>query len=228
MKLLLTSAGLGNTTIVTALERLLGKPMSEATLMYVPTALHATPGGAAYAWRMLDAVRPADWSEVGILELTALPDIPADRWLPDLEAADAIAVGGGNTPYLSHWFQRSGFAQILPGLLHRAVYIGISAGSMVAGSNLRIEPDRLARDGVYDDDLYADAAPPGAGSDGTLRLVDLAVRPHLDSPEFPNVTADRIARLAEGPTYAIDDASAVVVDGETITVASEGRWRYFG
>ncbi len=57
--------------------------------------------------------------------------------------------------------------------------------------------------------------------------MDVAVRPHLDSPEFPNATADRIAELAEGPTYAIDDAGAVVVDGETVTVASEGRWRYF-
>jgi dipeptidase E len=82
MKLLLTSFGLANATIVAALERLLGKPIGEATVMYVPTALHATPGGVAYAWRMLDAVRPADWADVGILELTALPDIPSDRWLP--------------------------------------------------------------------------------------------------------------------------------------------------
>jgi dipeptidase E len=227
VKLLLTSFGLANATIIAALERLLGKPMGEATVMYVPTALHATPGGVAYAGRMLDTVRPADWAQFGILELTALPDISADRWLPGLEAADAIAVGGGNTPYLSYWFQRSGFAQMLPGLLHRAVYVGISAGSMVVGSHLRIDRDRLARDGVYEDDLYADAAPLGVGSDGTLGLVDLAVRPHFNSPDFPGATADRIAELAEGRTYAIDDASAVVADGNTVTVASEGSWRYF-
>ncbi|MBD0323520.1 MAG: Type 1 glutamine amidotransferase-like domain-containing protein, partial [Aldersonia sp.] len=107
MKLLLTSFGLANATIVAALERLLDKPIGEATVMYVPTALHATPGGAAYGWRMLDAIRPVLWADVGILELTALPDVPSDRWLPDLQAVDAIAVGGGNTPYLSHWFQRS-------------------------------------------------------------------------------------------------------------------------
>jgi hypothetical protein len=57
--------------------------------------------------------------------------------------------------------------------------------------------------------------------------VNLAIRPHLDSPEFPRATADCIAELAEGPTYAIDDASAVVVDGEIVTVASDGSWRYF-
>jgi hypothetical protein len=44
--------------------------------------------------------------------------------------------------------------------------------------------------------------------------------------KIPGATADRIAALAEGPTFAIDDASAVV-DGETVTVASEGSWRYF-
>ena len=45
--------------------------------------------------------------------------------------------------------------------------------------------------------------------------------------KIPGATADRIAALAEGPAFAIDDASAVVVDGETVTVASEGSWRYF-
>ncbi|HEU4350037.1 MAG TPA: Type 1 glutamine amidotransferase-like domain-containing protein [Actinoplanes sp.] len=226
MKLLLTSFGLANATIVAALERLMGKPIGEASVMYVPTALHATPGGAGYAWEMLGTARPADWRSVGFLELTALPGIAADRWLPQLEAADVIMVGGGNTPYLSYWLQRSGFAAMLPGLLRGAVYAGISAGSMVVGSNFWINRVRLARDGVYDDDLYGDVAPAGQGSDATPGLVDFALRPHLGSPDFPGATVEGIARIAEGPTYAIDDASAVVVDSDDVTVASEGTWHY--
>jgi dipeptidase E len=227
MKLLLTSTGLVNDAIVGALEGLLRKPISEASVMYVPTAIHATPGGVGYAWRMLDTARLDRWRDVGFLELTALPDVPADRWLPPLESADAIMVGGGNTPYLSYWLTRSGFAALVPRLLRRAVYVGVSAGSIVAGSNMYVNRERLDREGVYDDDVYGDDAPRGAGSDATLRLVDVAVRPHLASTDFPHATVDRLQRLADGPTYAIDDHSAVVVDGDTITVASAGQWQLF-
>jgi dipeptidase E len=175
MKLLLTSAGLVNTAIVEALEDLLGKPIGAASVMYVPTAIHATPGGVGYAWRMLDTARLGEWNEVGFLELTALPSVPTERWLPQLESADVVMVGGGNTPYLSFWFERSGFAALLPRLLRRAVYVGVSAGSLVVGSNLYVDRERLAREGVYDD-MYGDAAPFGSGSDTALALVDFADR----------------------------------------------------
>jgi dipeptidase E len=227
VKLLLTSFGLTNAAIVAALEGLIGKPIGAAALMYVPTAIHATPGGVGYAWRALDTVRPREWGEVGFLELTALPGVPPDRWLSQVESADVIMVGGGNTPYLSYWFKRSGFGALLPGLLRRAVYVGISAGSMVVGSDLYVDPERLAREGVYDDDVYGDAAPLGYGSDAALGLVDFAIRPHLGSSDFPSATANRLARLANGPTYAIDDQSAVVVEGDSVTVVSAGRWQHF-
>ena len=223
MRLLLASAGLTNATVVDALEGLLGKPLGESRMVYVPTALHATPGGPALGWQMLQFARPGAWAEVGMLELTALPGLPEDVWLPMLESADAIYVGGGNTPYLCHWFERSGFGARLPSLLQRAVYVGASAGSMIAGTDLRIDRERLERDGIYDDDLYHDAAPAGMGSDRTLGLVEFAVRPHLNSPWFPQVTLERVRQSVTGPAWAIDDSSAVVVDGSRVWCASEGE-----
>jgi len=41
MKLLLTSLGLSNETIVDALEGLLGQPLRQSRMIYVPTAIHA-------------------------------------------------------------------------------------------------------------------------------------------------------------------------------------------
>jgi hypothetical protein len=96
---------------------------------------------------------------------------------------------------------------------------------LVGGSNLYVDRERLAREGVYDDDVYGDAAPFGSGSDTALALVDFAVRPHLDSPDFPEATPGRLARLAESPTYAIDDHSAVAVD-DVVRVISAGNWQY--
>jgi hypothetical protein len=106
------------------------------------------------------------------------------------------------------------------------VYVGVSAGSMVVGSGFNINRTRLEREGVYDDDLYGDCAPLGLGSDHTLGLVDFAVRPHLGSPDFPDLTLDRVVATATGPTWVLDDRSAVVVDGDNVRVASAGAARY--
>jgi dipeptidase E len=99
------------------------------------------------------------WKELGTLELTALPTIEEEHWLPFVESSDAILVSGGNTWYLSYWFQESGFAERLPGLLEDRVYFGISAGSAMVTPGLNYDPDRLEREGVYYDDEYEEAAP---------------------------------------------------------------------
>ena len=49
MKLLLTSAGISNTSIHAALVELLGKPVAEASALFVPTAIYAYPNGAEIA-----------------------------------------------------------------------------------------------------------------------------------------------------------------------------------
>ena len=49
MKLLLTSAGISNTSIHDALVELLGKPIAEASALFVPTAIYALPSGADIA-----------------------------------------------------------------------------------------------------------------------------------------------------------------------------------
>jgi hypothetical protein len=49
MKLLLTSAGINNTSIRTALVDLLGKPIAESSALCIPTASYAM-GGPALAW----------------------------------------------------------------------------------------------------------------------------------------------------------------------------------
>lgn len=230
MKLLLTSNGVSNDSIHGTLTELLGKPIAQAQAVCVPTAIYAMPEGGAYAWQGLREVGKLGWRNFGLLELTALPSIEEGHWMPSVESADAIVVGGGITPYLSYWMQESGFAEKLPGLLEDRVYVGISAGSVVMSPGLNVDRDELERTGVYNDDEYDDAAPSGAGSDRGLGLVNFAVRPHLNSRDFPDadmVTMEGWAAKLDVPTYAIDDQTAVkVVDGE-VEVVSEGDWRLF-
>ena len=70
------------------------------------------------------------WKSVGVLELTALPTVGKERWVPWVREADVLLVDGGDATYLCHWMRESGIAELLPSLPDK-VWVGLSAGSMV-------------------------------------------------------------------------------------------------
>jgi dipeptidase E len=219
MKFLLTSAGIKNASIHAALLDLLGKPIAEANALCIPTASYGhtwvTPEGA---WRFISGNQPSTpmvelgWKSVGVLELTALPSIGADRWLPWVQETDVFLVNGGDARYLHHWMQQSGLAEILPSL--DAVWVGLSAGSMVVTPTI----------GDWDVEWTS----PTGRDDTTLGLVDFSIFPHLGHPMLPKntlETAERWSAALSNPAYAIDDDTAIkVVDG-TVEVISEGTWK---
>jgi dipeptidase E len=55
MRLLLTSAGITNHSIRTALVELLGKPAAESNANCLPTAIYALPGGTATPGRSYES-----------------------------------------------------------------------------------------------------------------------------------------------------------------------------
>jgi dipeptidase E len=230
VKLLLTSAGVTNDSIRTALVDLLGKSIDESKAICIPTAIYALAGGNGFAWQELKELAEMGWEEFGVLELTALPSILEEHWLPAVEAADIIIVGGGNTGYLSYWMHESGLANKLPGLLKAKVYMGISAGGGMVTHSLNINHEHLKKTGIYYDDEYDEAAPPNAGSDKTLKLVDFVIRPHLNADYFPAATLENMQKWAakiDVPLYAFDDQTALkVIDGH-VEVVSEGEWKKF-
>jgi dipeptidase E len=71
---------------------------------------------------------------------------------------------------------------------------------------------------------------PPTGGDETLSLVDFAIFPHLDHEMLPGNTmaaAERWAAGMQGPTYAIDDQTAIKVIDGAVEVVSEGNWKHF-
>lgn len=230
MKLLLTSAGITNDSIRDALLDLLGRPITECKAVVVPTAMHALPGGPGFSPMLLRDLAAMGWEELGVLELTALPTLLEEHWRPDLDAADVLIVAGGNTGYLSHWWQHSGLAGLLPEILQETVYVGISAGGTTITHSLNVDRERLERTGTFYDDEYDEAAPPGAGSDRALGLVDFVIRPHLGADYFPTATMElmkAVAAKVDVPLYAIDDQTAIKVIDGTVEVISEGHWKQF-
>ncbi|BAL89876.1 putative S51-family peptidase [Actinoplanes missouriensis 431] len=217
MKLLLTSGGVTNPSIRAALERLLGKPVAECRALVVPTAQWGHPmcgpasvrglvaGEPAGDWRFLTGL---GWGSLGVLELTALPSIGARRWVPWVREADVLLVDGGDATYLHHWLRESGLADLLPELPD-LVWVGVSAGSMVM----------TPRIGDYF--VGWESAP----DDRTLGVVDFSIFPHLglfagNSPAH----AEKWAAGIDGPSYAIDEQTAIVVVDGVAEVISEGTW----
>ena len=236
VRLLLTSAGITNERIRKALVVLLGKPINQSTALFVPTAIRAYPNGSYYAWEsaLMDGSQSLGnlgWKKFGILELTALPSLDKDIWLPEIEEADALIVGGGNGFFLSFWLQKSGLFEIIPEILENGKpYIGISAGSMVLTDSLNFNLERFEKTGIYYDDEYDEESLINAGSNKTIPLVDFVIRPHLNSKILPKVTLENIEKWAakiDAPLYAIDDQTALKVIDKEVEVITEGKWKLF-
>ncbi len=220
MKFLLTSDGISNTSIHNTLVELLGKPIAESSALCIPTGVYPFPNGAAMAAGFIRGVVRSPmcelgWKSLGVLELTALPSINKDAWVPLVQETDALLVFGGDPFYLCYWMRQSGLADLVPSLRRETVYVGVSAGSMVVTSDFG-EP--------------YDGRNPPTGSDNALGLVDFAVGCHLDRPSMPDNSLANLEKWAagvRGPAYAIDDQTAMkVVDG-AVEVVSEGHWKLF-
>src|SRR5215469_15532753 len=206
MRLLLTSAGIKNASIHDALVDLLGKPIAESNALCIPTASYGHHSFAG-AWRFISGREPRcpmcelGWKSLGVLELTALPSLDEEVWVPLVQETDVLLVNGGDALYLCHWMRQSGLADLLP-TLPDAVWVGLSGGSMVMTPRIGEE--------------FVNWIPPGGG-DEALGVVDFSIFPHVDHPEMPVMCMANAAEWAtaiRGPAYAIDDETAIqVVDG---------------
>ncbi len=217
MKYLLTSGGVRNKSIHNALVEMLDKPIAECDALCITTASYTNRRGPVLAAQYVrgEAGTPMvelGWKSLGLLELTALPSIERDNWVPLVQETDVLLVNGGDPLYLCYWMRQSGLADLLPTLRPEAVYVGLSAGSMIMAP-------RIGED-------FVNWKPP-TGGDETLGVVDFAIFPHLDHPNLPDnimPTAKSWAASIQIPGYAMDDDTAIkVVDG-AVEVISEGHW----
>lgn len=225
MKLLLTSGGITNKSIARSLRKLLGKPFNKSKLVFIPTAANISPEDKQWLINDLNNVQKLGFKEVGILNIDATPSEKV--WRPRLEKADVILFGGGNTYYLLRWLKQSGLGKALPKLLKSRVYVGISAGSIVAAPTLKLS-SRTSRD--FFKKFYRGEPEESPVIEEGLGLVNFHVRPHLNSPGFTDSKKKYLAKVAkevDEPIYAIDDDSAVEVADGKIRMISEGKYVVF-
>jgi len=213
MKLLLTSAGITNKSISKAVLDLTGLPASKINLVFIPTAANVEEGDKGWLIDDLVNFQKQKYNSIDIVDIAS---VSRDIWQPRIEKGNLICFSGGNEQYLARILRESCLYDLLPELLKTRVYMGISAGSMVAGQFLSKELLKV----VYPEDNFEGKL------ESALGFVNCNFIPHLNSPHFPNARKEILQSLQNltSPLYALDDQSALkIIDGK-IEAITEGEY----
>jgi len=215
MRLFLTSAGLSNPKLEKAFVNLVGLPKNKIKVAFIPTAANVEEGDKS--WLIDDYI---NFKQLGLksIDIVDISSVSKNIWRPRLEASDVLFLGGGNTFHLMHWVKKSGLIKLLPDLLKTRVYAGVSAGSCIAGPSVYNSVQNLFGEKY---DLKIEKG---------LGLVKYQFIPHLNSPLFKKIRENNLEIVSKDlrePVYALDDNSAIVVNGNKLKVVSTGKWKKY-
>lgn len=208
MKALLTSTGISTAEIATALVNLVGKQADQITIAVINEASAIEPGDKRWFFNEMQVLSKTFGGEIDVINLLALDQPTIEE---RIAFADVIYVSGGISDYLMTVFKQTGFSDLLKRkLLQEKIYVGASAGAMVFGRRITTQGYKeVYRKGEQD-----------FGVNEYMALVDFAIFPHLDSPEFTRNRAEIIQEATKDftyPIYAIKDTQAVVINNDNIS-----------
>ncbi len=217
MKLLLTSGGLMNQSLINALQELVEKPFSELKLAFISTASQVEEGGKDWVIKDLTICTELGFASIDIVDISSIPRV---LWEKRLNEADVLLFEGGNTFHLMHWIEKSGLKEVLPEMLRTKIYIGISAGTIVTTPTLKLSSSERGLLDEIGEEVFEDG----------LGLVPFLTEVHINSKWFPELTFPYIEEESKKQTetiYALDDQSAIKVVDDKVEVISEGQWKKF-
>lgn len=203
MKKLILASVAGS--IIHKTESFFPKPFREMTFAYLPTAAHGEGGETPWLDEELNNFRKLDIK----LKEVNLENSNETMLRQELAVIDAVLVCGGNTYYLLEHVRRSGFDKVITELVSQGVvYIGTSAGSLIAGATIDV-----ARH--FDDPVK------GNISDYTgLDFVDVAIVPHIDEKKYSGKLAQTLEEWKDKHVQLVGltNAQALLVDGNYMEI----------
>ncbi|MFW5702521.1 MAG: Type 1 glutamine amidotransferase-like domain-containing protein [Candidatus Dojkabacteria bacterium] len=214
-RLLLSSKGLRNKALIPILEKLNGKPFSETTLTFVPSAMHFSSSDKHWFFEENNPIAELGLKELQIAELWALPRVLI---LERFSKADILFFSGGHAPSFLHVLEEKELVEPLKQMLKDKIYFGSSATSQAAGPDLLTSNQEKI-------DSYNELT--GYKPESGLGLVDFYTRAHYKSPKHKQYNKEYVEDLAtktEKKIYAIDDGTAVLVKDTEISVVGGGEY----
>jgi len=99
VKFFICSSGISNPSIHGAPVELLGKPIAESNALCILTGVQPFPGGPSPVYQFISGTTfgpmcGLGWKSLGVLELTALPSVKPEDWIPAVQESDALLVWG--------------------------------------------------------------------------------------------------------------------------------------
>ncbi|MGE4555035.1 MAG: Type 1 glutamine amidotransferase-like domain-containing protein [Candidatus Paceibacterota bacterium] len=129
-----------------------------------------------------------------------------------LKKTDIINIGGGNTFFLLYWARKCGLDKYLKELLDQGkIYLGISAGSILAGPSIAIAGWK----NDWDKNVSRLRNLEG------LKLVPFAVSPHYTNTD--KLLLEKKSKTVNYPIVAINDFQAVKIIGEKWEIVGKGE-----
>ena len=212
MKLLLTSLGISNQTLANAVIEMVGKPVKDIKIGFIPTAVNVDEGNKDWFIDQLTDLQKLGFEQIDIVEIAS----EFVDWKTKLEAADVIYAGGGNPYYLLEMMRRINFGEWLRPRLEEKVYVGGSSGAIVLSPTI----------GVAKIKSYESKNVPNLQDLNGFAFVDFEVGPHI--PDWPTYEeAEEYAKTTKNKFYAIDNKTGVQVFNDEIKVISEGEWKEY-
>lgn len=208
MKLLLSSAGLTNQSIASALVDLVEKKPENTKIGFITTAANVEGGNKAWYISQLNNLLKYGFNWIDVVDISA----PAVDWKARLAPVDVIVVSGGNTFHLLDQMRIVGFAEWFKSVANQKVYVGISAGTIVMTPSIAVA-------GVDNGDVNL----PGITDLTGLGFVDFEISPH--TPEYVSHDGNKkYVQNSKVVLYGLDDQSAIKITDGVMEVVSEGEW----
>ncbi len=206
--ILLTSNGMD---MKDEIIKLLQKPTYDVTVAFIDTASKPIEN-RTYVHRDLVAMQDLGFN----VEVMDIDEKTEGQVMDLLKFKDIIFVEGGNTHYLLNSMRRCNFEKVIKKLLKEGkVYIGVSAGSIVAGKT--IQPANWFGTGDHPD-------PIGLKSLRGLNLVPFDIRPHY-IPEKAEIILKKIPnpRQRAKRLKILSDGQALLVQGKEVFFLGQGE-----
>lgn len=195
-KILLTSAGFENPIVGNEFLNLVNKTPSIIKVLFIPTASR-TEEELYYVEKSKEELLSIGIEEENIITFNLDYSLPEE----ELNKLDAIYICGGNTFYLLHRVRETKFDKVIMDFVSSGkVYVGVSAGSLLAGPNIKIK------------DLYMDNDI-GIKDFRGLNITNITVIPH-----YTEEAKEKIEQIKEDTEYEIitltDNQALLIIDSD--------------